>query len=110
MPRYVSPSSPMPQDIAVMTEILGIPALRVAILRYLTQHPQGATSGEMATAIGTRYQTVQRHLDQLEELGAVEASIQPPRQGHHVLFALKPGILKDAVEKNSAYIQGHDTP
>lgn len=89
-----------------MTEILGIPQLRAEILRYLSQNPEGATSGEMATAIGTRYQTVQRHLEQLEGLGAVDASVKPPRQGHRVVFKLRTGILATAVKTNAAYIEG----
>ena len=103
MPRYVSPSSPMPKKLATLTEILGIPQLRAEILRFLSQHPDGATSGEIAAAIGTRYQTVQR---QLEELKAVKASVKPPRQGHHVVFKIKPNVLAEAVEKNASYIQG----
>jgi DNA-binding transcriptional ArsR family regulator len=106
MPRYVSPTSPMPKKVATMTEILGIPQLRAEILRFLSQHPDGATSGEIAAAIGTRYQTVQRHLEQLEELKAVKASVKPPRRGHHVVFKIKPGVLAEAVEKNASYIQG----
>lgn len=106
MPRYVSPTSPMPKKVARMTAILGIPTLRAEILRYLSQHPDGATSGEIATALGTRYQTVQRHLEQLEELKAVKASVKPPRRGHHVVFKIKPGVLAEAIEKNASYIQG----
>ncbi len=90
-----------------MTEILGIPHLRAAILKHLSSHKEGATSGEIAKALGTRYQTVQRHLEQLEQLGAVIASVPPPRQGHHVVFAVKPDVLLEAIKKNAEYLQGH---
>lgn len=90
-----------------MTEILGIPHLRAAILRHLSSNADGGTSGEIAAALGTRYQTVKRHLEQLEELGVVAASIAPPRQGHHVVFTLKPEVLGEAIKKNAKYIQGH---
>lgn len=106
MPRYVSPKTPMPSEAARMTEILGIPHLRAAILRHLSSCAAGATSGEIAKALGTRYQTVQRHLEQLEELGAVQASVPPPRQGHHVLFTLKVKVLSEAIKRNADYIQG----
>lgn len=96
----------MPKKLATMTEILGIPQLRAEILRFLSQHPDGATSGEIAAAIGTRYQTVQRHLELLEELKAVKANVKPPRQGHHVVFKIKPNVLAEAVEKNASYIKG----
>lgn len=106
MPRYVSPQTPLPERVAIMTAILGVPALRAEILRYLSLAPQGATSGEVAAAIGTRYQTVQRHLDQLEELGAVSASVPAPRGGHHVVFRLIPEALDAALTENARYIQG----
>lgn len=96
----------MPKKVAQMTAILGIPQLRAEILRYLSQHPEGSTSGEIAAELGTRYQTVQRHLEQLEDLKAVEASVKPPRQGHHVIFKIKPEVLAEAMEKNTSYIQG----
>lgn len=90
-----------------MTEILGVPHLRAAILRHLAANKQGGTSGEIAGVLGTRYQTVQRHLEQLEQLGAVIASVSPPRQGHHVVFKLEERVLAQAIQKNADYIQGH---
>lgn len=107
MPRYVNPKIPMPIEAARMTDILGIPHLRSAILRHLSGSEVGATSGEIAAALGTRYQTVQRHLEQLEQLGAVRASVPPPRQGHHVTFTLKVNVLREAIKKNADYIQGY---
>lgn len=106
MPRYVSPTSPMPEKVARLTAILGIPQLRAEIIRYLSQHPDGGTSGEIAGALGTRYQTVQRHLEQLEDLDAVRASVSPPRRGHHVVFKIVPSALAEAIDENTAYMQG----
>ncbi|WP_417221241.1 ArsR/SmtB family transcription factor [Arthrobacter sp.] len=90
-----------------MTEILGVPHLRAAILRHLAVNEEGGTSGEIAGILGTRYQTVQRHLEHLEQLGAVVASVPPPRQGHRVVFRLDRNILADAIRTNAEYIQGH---
>lgn len=70
-------------------------------------HEEGGTSGEIAMALGTRYQTVQRHLEQLEQLGAVVASVPPPRQGHRVVFRLDKNVVDDAIGQNARYIQGH---
>lgn len=106
MPRYVNPQTPLPERVAIVTAILGVPALRAEILRHLSLVSQGATSGEIAAAIGTRYQTVQRHLDQLEDLGAVSASVPAPRGGHHVVFRLVPGALGTALAENALYLQG----
>lgn len=106
MPRYVQPEIPMPEMVLRMTSILGIPPLRAEILRYLASHAGGATSGEIAAAIGTRYQTVQRNLEQLEELGAVNASVSIPRQGHRVVFSLNREVLSRAIEQTAAYVDG----
>lgn len=106
MPRYVQPETPMPELALRMTSILGIPPLRAEILRFLALRPEGATSGEVASAIGTRSQTVQRNLEQLEGLGAVNASVPAPRRGHHVVFTLNRDAVVEAVETSAKYIDG----
>ena len=112
MPRYVQPETPMPELSLRMTSVLGIPPLRAEILRYLALHVEGATSGEIAAAIGTRSQTVQRNLEQLETLGAVNASVPTPRRGHHVVFTLNHDVILEAINTSAAYINGEsgDTP
>lgn len=106
MPRYVSPQTPLPAKVARMTAILGVPHLRAEILRQLALAEGGLTSGEIAKVIGTRYQTVQRHLESLEELGAVTANVPLPRAGHRVVFTLIPGVVDEALDENAKYIRG----
>lgn len=96
----------MPERVAIMTEILGIPALRAEILRYLSQHPGGATSGEIAAAFAIPYPTVRRNLEQLEKLGAVSASVPTPRGGKQVVFQVIPEAVQAALDENARYIQG----
>ena len=100
------PQNPIPEAAAQMISVLGIPPLRAEILRYLATHEEGSTSGDIAAAIGTRNQTVQRHLEQLEELGAVTASVAAPRRGHHVVFTLSETALVKAIREASNYISG----
>lgn len=89
-----------------MTEILGIPALRAEILRYLSVNPHGATTGAIATEFGIPYPTVRRNLEQLEKLGAVVADAPMPRGGKQVVFQLVPETLLTALEENARYVQG----
>lgn len=106
MPRYVTPQTPMPERMVIMTETLGIPALRAEILRHLSLNPSGATSGEIAAEFAIPYPTVRRNLEQLEKLGAVVANVPPPRGGKQVVFCLVPEALQVALEENARYIQG----
>lgn len=96
----------MPGRVVVVTEILGLPALRVELFRFLSQHPQGATTGEIAAHFNIPYPTVRRNLEQLEQLGAVIASDPPPRGGKQVVFSLVPGSLKRSLEDATKYMQG----
>ena len=89
-----------------MTEILGIPALRTEILRYLSLNPHGATSGAIAAEFGIPYPTVRRNLEQLEKLEAVVADVPIPRGGKQVVFRLVPETLQAALEENARYVQG----
>lgn len=106
MPKYVTPQTSMPGRVVVVTEILGLPALRVEIFRYLSLHSDGATTGEIAAHLNVPYPTVRRNLEQLEQLGAVVASDPPPRGGKHVVFALVPGTLRRAIEEAERYMRG----
>ncbi|WP_377973961.1 HTH domain-containing protein [Arthrobacter ulcerisalmonis] len=46
--------------------MLGVNALRTSILRYLAQHPEGATSGEIGRDLNVDYRTVWRYLKEIE--------------------------------------------
>lgn len=93
-----------------MSGFLGIPPLRLEILRYLHQHPAGATSGEIARALGENigYKTVLRHLQQLEGLNAIEAQKDDSqtRQGQHVIFVLNAETWDQAMIDIRRYVEG----
>lgn len=93
-----------------MSGFLGISPLRLEILRYLYQHPAGATSGEIARALGANvgYKTVLRHLQQLEELNAIEVQKDDSqtRQGQHVIFGLNPETWDEAIGNIRRYVEG----
>ena len=110
MPRYVQPDKPIPEWAIQVSGILGIPPLRLEILRHLYQNPDGGTSGEVARALGSNigYKTVLRHLQQLEALGAVTARLDDSqaRQGQHVVFQLSATAWTSALAGVQAYVEG----
>lgn len=110
MPRYVQPDKPIPEWAVQMSGILGIPPLRLEILRHLYQNPDGGTSGEVARALGPTigYKTVLRHLQQLEALGAVTARLDDnqARQGQHVVFQLSTSAWTGALKGLKSYVEG----
>lgn len=88
--------------------MLGINPLRTEIIRYLAQHPDGATSGDIARAIGAEYRTVYGHLRQLEESEGVQADGPPggKRKGQWVIYRLNPAAIKAAQEQYRRYTAG----
>lgn len=110
MPRYVQPDKPIPEWAIRVSGILGIPPLRLEILRYLYQNSEGGTSGEVARALGSSigYKTVLRHLQQLEALGVVTARLddRQARQGQLVVFQLSVTAWTSAVADVKSYVEG----
>lgn len=112
MPRYVQPDKPLPMWAMRVSGILGIPPLRLEILKYLHQNADGATSGDIARALGegVNYKTVLRHLQQLEGFDVVTAHVDErhPRQGQHVVFQLSAAAWNSALEDVKAYVEGRE--
>lgn len=110
MPRYVQPDQPIPAWALQVSGILGMPPLRLEILRYLHQNLEGATSGEVARSLGENmnYKTVLRHLQQLEGFGVVSAQLNDnhARQGQHVVFQLKKAAWDGALVGVKSYVEG----
>lgn len=110
MPRYVQPDKPIPDWAVRVSGILGIPPLRLEILKHLYQNPDGGTSGEIARALGSNigYKTVLRHLQQLEAFGVVTAYLDDSqaRQGQHVVFQLDTTAWTSAVADVQSYVEG----
>lgn len=69
VPEYVVP--PLSPEVEAALTMLGVNPLRSAILRFLAQHPEGATSGDIGRELGADYRTVWRYLKELELQGGV---------------------------------------
>lgn len=89
-----------------MIAIFGMNSLRAGILRYLSIHGEGVTSGDIGRALSANYRTVGRHLVLLEEVGIVETNATEQRQGVHVRYRLNAERLASAEQAFSEYIHG----
>ena len=89
-----------------MIELFSMTPLRAEILRYLWQHPNGATSGEIGRFLDANYRTVARHLIRLEELGGIESDADAERQGVRVVYRINATGFDAAASNLLQYLKG----
>lgn len=106
MPKYVQSNPEPPQRVSQVIEIFGMTPLRAEILRYLSTHPEGSTSGDVGRALSANYRTVARHLVTLEEFGVVDSDATKDRQGFRVLYCINPEKLSVAAQLLFKYLHG----
>ena len=107
MPRLVRAKTPLPEGAAQAVSILGLNPLRAEVLRYLFLHPEGASSGDIGTAVGTNHRTVHNHLIQLEEQGIVSTHDGKERRaGQRVLYVANIESFDRATADLIEYIKG----
>ena len=107
VPEYVRPATGIPQRAEAVIAILGVNPLRAEILRYLWQHPEGGTSGDIGRSIGTGYKTVLWHLKQLESTGAVDTNARENRIGQRVIYSVNQQAFDDAAQDFLLYLTGN---
>ncbi|MDO5752448.1 winged helix-turn-helix domain-containing protein [Arthrobacter sp.] len=105
--QYVRPTTAIPERAEAVIGILGVNPLRAEILRYLWQHPDGGTSGDIGRSIGTGYKTVLWHLKQLESTGAVDTNARENRIGQRVIYSINQNAFNDATDDFLKYVKGH---
>jgi DNA-binding transcriptional ArsR family regulator len=106
MPKYVQSTPRPPGRASEVIELFGITPLRADILRHLSMHQDGATSGDIGRALAANYRTVARHLALLEESGVVESDATKERQGVRVLYRINPEKLSLAAKLLLRYLHG----
>ncbi|WP_035770425.1 ArsR/SmtB family transcription factor [Arthrobacter castelli] len=89
-----------------MIELFGMTPLRADILRYLWQHREGGTSGEIGRSLDANYRTVAKHLVTLEDLGAVESDADAQRQGVRVVYRIDAHGFDAAASQLLHYLKG----
>lgn len=78
MPIYATP--PLPPEVESVVEIFGMNQVRVAILLALAEHGGSATTTELVSELKVPQNTISRHLRDLEDAGAITASIPRPER------------------------------
>ncbi|TFC97741.1 ArsR family transcriptional regulator [Cryobacterium sinapicolor] len=106
MPRYASPEEPLPLSAERATVVFGANPLRGAIIRLLALNSEGMTSGAIQRELNTTYQTVLRHLQELESAGTVTADAGEQRQGQRVIYVLDTDALQSALFGYGEYLFG----
>jgi len=86
--------------------VFGANPIRGAIIRLLALTPEGMTSGAIQRELSTTYQTVFRHLQEMESTGIVTSDAGEKRQGQRVIYALDASALKAALAGYEAYLLG----
>lgn len=104
--QYVRPTPAIPERAEAVIAILGVNPLRAEILRYLWQHPEGGTSGDIGRSIGTGYKTVLWHLKQLESAGVVDTNARENRIGQRVIYSLDQSGFDEAAVDFFRYLKG----
>lgn len=103
MPRYVQPGNLQGDPSEAAAAVLLANAARVSVLLWLTENPNGGTSGAIAKATGIPPKTTQRHLAGLEELGIVSSDTgQAPGEktpGVRGTYMLVPDALSTALSE-----------
>lgn len=80
--------------------------VRAAIIRHLALHPGGTTSGQITRELSATYQTIFRHLQDLEEQGVVTSDAGEQRQGQRVVYTLNRAARDKALADYAAYLDG----
>lgn len=97
-------SAPMWAENAMNT--FGVSKIRTEIMRYLSQHPSGATSGQIARDLGATPMTVFRHLQDLESQQIVLADADAVRHGQRVMYRLDVEARDKALADYAKYLAG----
>jgi DNA-binding transcriptional ArsR family regulator len=86
--------------------VFGVNPIRGAIVRLLSRHPEGMTSGAIHRELNATYQTVFRHLQELESAGAVTSDAGEKRQGQRVIYVADSVAVRAALAGYESYLLG----
>lgn len=86
--------------------MFGVNTMRGAIIRALSESPEGMTSGQIERQLDASYQTVFRHLQALVAAGAVDVDGDHVNQGRRTIYTLNRGAISTALSEYQRYLLG----
>lgn len=106
MPRDAKTSASPAEWADDAMKAFGMNRVRAEIIRYLARSTSGATSGQIARDLDATYQTIFRHLRDLEDQGLVESDGADNRHGQRVVYQLNKQERDRALENYAKYLNG----
>lgn len=107
MPRYASATHPLPPEVAKAVRVIGANPIRASIVRLLAQSAEPRTTGDIERELGgVTYQTVFRHIRELEAEGIVTSNARENRGGQRVLYTVDRDALRRELDEYSRYLLG----
>ncbi len=94
--------------------MFGVNPMRGAIIRVLSQHPEGMSSGAIERELEASYHTVFRHLQALGAAGLVVPAGEEVHQGRRTIYTIDRRAVTSAIDDYKDYLlpdvaSGHDT-
>lgn len=106
VPRDADTTTAAPAWAERAMNTFGMSKIRTEVMRYLSQHPLGATSGQIARDLGATPMTVFRHLQDLESQQIVVADADTVRHGQRVIYRLDVEARDKALADYAKYLDG----
>lgn len=106
MPRNARTSANPAEWADDAMKAFGMNRVRAEIIRYLALNSGGTTSGQIARDLEANYQTVFRHLQDLEEQGLIDSDGSEIRHGQRVVYQLNRQERDRALKNYAKYLNG----
>lgn len=107
MPSTYKSLTPLSLETEGALNVLNVNQLRAGIIRDLSRHPEGDTSGNIARRLGVDYRQVYTHVRVLVAAGLVATDSDAENQnGRRVVYSLKPGALEEQAAIYFRYLSG----
>lgn len=82
--------------------VFNVNTLRTEIIRDLSMHPDGETTGDIARRLDVDYRQVHKHVAAL----VAEGLVSTERSGRSVLYRIQPEVLSEQLRVFSRFLSG----
>lgn len=107
MPSTYKSPSPLGLEVERALTVFNVNQLRAGVIRDLSKHPEGDTTGNIARRLEVDYRQVYAHVRILLAEGLVVTDADGVNQsGRRVLYSLKPGALEQQLAAYGKFLMG----